>query len=192
MTKIARGIAALTVAAAALATGQTVQVRCAQEGSTVYMKTLRVTNCLLQAPHSDGRPVTTGVTQRVENIGKRDVFVEVYDDYFKGPIASVYGDEGALSRTAVTPQLHSQTYVPPVLRQFPLKPGEAVVFKATFQEVIERQARPGASYTVFMSNDIPFRFSNEPVGQAYLLRSAEAGRSGDFPPQSKFEGVVLR
>lgn len=165
---------------------------CAQQDTAVYLKTLRVTNCLLPALPADGRLITPGVTQRVENISGMPVVIELEENHFKGPIARVYGDEGRLNREIPSPRLHDPTYVPPKLLEFPLKPGEAVIFNAAFPDLLERQPRADERYTVFMATDMAFRYAGEPVGWAFTLRTGEANRYEVYTPASKFEGVVLR
>ncbi|MFG6490500.1 hypothetical protein ACG04R_27795 [Roseateles sp. BYS78W] len=174
---------------------QTLMPECSAEDSVIYLESIRVTNCLVKGIRSDG--VTTEFAQRIENVGKQEVVLELLDSYFVVSLARIYlsGSRAVLNKDPTIANGHDAADHAnefPSFKEVLLKSGESVIFRVLASEILSSPPINGQKYTVFMRSDVPFRRPAEPRKQGASLRMKEEIKSGRVVQDSMFEGVALR
>lgn len=169
---------------------------CVKEDTLVYLDTLQVHNCL-QADRittDKNKTIISNAVQTIINIGKKQIFVEISEDYFHGPAVDIYDTETSdfISRGSAVIKLHDYSDKPPILHQYPLNPNQSLIFNYLIVNMIVMPLKENTKYTIFMNGDIPYRNQGEAIGYGGSLRIVEENTKKQFLRNSKFENINLK
>lgn len=189
----------IAVAMLVCTAGASLAQQCIREMTTVYLDVLEVRSCLL----TDGSEAVTGrgdqkgtlisgATQKLKNLSKKPIVLEIWQDFFTSYALGVQGDGRYISRPMTYPRLHDPSYVQPEMNSYQLMPGESKEMTYKIADVLIEEPRAGASYSLATKVNIPFRYLDEPRGMAFRLRQDESNAKKQYVQSHFFEGVRLK
>jgi hypothetical protein len=170
----------------------TEQLSCMREQITTYLDSLQVVSCLVATNQSFIPPMASHIRQTLTNAGKQVVELELVSNMILRSGITVFKDRNLISKSYVPPTPHDSKLPRLTVEQHVLKPGEAVVFTYQISDFMNEKPRDDVIYSVGVNAKYPYRYLNEPKGNALLLRLDEGNAKKQYVQNPFFENVRIR
>jgi len=168
-----------------------VSARCVDTATTERLSALRVASCLWT--ESRKKPIVTELRETLTNTSSRDIVLELH----RAPVlrfqVDISRDGEVISITPRPPVLHDSKDPWAVPREsIALSPGKSVTLAVPLRDLMNAPPKPRALYRIAITHSYPWRYPDEPSGQAFRLRLEEGNRKQSHVASVVFEGVRLK